>query len=159
MKSVLKLALLTRFGSGDRLARGRAPQKDGAGPAEPVIKVLFLGDQGHHRPADRAAQITPVLAGRGIDVTYTEKLGDLNPQTLARYDALLIYANITEIGPDQEKALLDYVTRRRRIRPGPLRVVLLPAIRPHTSRSSAPSFSGTARASSTPRSSIRRIRS
>ena len=91
-----------------------------------AIKVLFLGDQGHHRPADRAAQITPVLAGRGIDVTYTEKLGDLNPETLARYDALLIYANITEISPDQEKALLDYVERRRRLRPGPLRVVLLP---------------------------------
>ena len=73
------------------------------------IKVLFLGDQGHHRPADRAAQITPVLAGRGIDVTYTEKLGDLNPATLARYDALLIYANTTQISSDQEKALLDYV--------------------------------------------------
>ena len=50
-----------------------------------------------------------MLAGRGIDVTYTEKLGDLNPETLARYDALLIYANINEISPDQEKALLDYV--------------------------------------------------
>ncbi len=37
------------------------------------LSVLFLGDQGHHRPADRAAQITPVLAGRGIHVTYTEK--------------------------------------------------------------------------------------
>ena len=61
--------------------------------------MLFLGDQGHHRPADRAAQITPVLAGRGIDVTYTEKLDDLNAETLARYDALLIYANITEIEP------------------------------------------------------------
>jgi putative membrane-bound dehydrogenase-like protein len=77
--------------------------------AAPVIKVLFLGDQGHHRPADRAAQLTPVLAGRGINVTYTEKLADLNADTLARYDALLIYANINAIGPEQEKALLDYV--------------------------------------------------
>ena len=74
-----------------------------------TIKVLFLGDQGHHRPADRAAQITPALASRGIAVTYTEKLTDLNPETLARYDALLIYANTTEISRDQENALLNYV--------------------------------------------------
>ncbi len=82
----------------------------GARIPTPPIKVLFLGDQGHHHPADRAAQITPVLAGRGIDVTYTEKLDDLNPATLARYDALLVYANITGSEPEQEKALLDYVS-------------------------------------------------
>ena len=94
-------------------ARG-ATQPAGAGDARarpPAIKVLFLGDQGHHRPADRAAQITPVLAGRGIDVTYTEKLSDLNPATLARYDALVIYANSTAISPDQERSLLDYVDK------------------------------------------------
>jgi putative membrane-bound dehydrogenase-like protein len=73
------------------------------------LKVLFLGDQGHHRPADRAAQLTPVLAGRGIKLDYTEKLDDLNPATLARYDALLIYANSTFITREQEKALLEYV--------------------------------------------------
>ncbi len=74
-----------------------------------MLKVLFLGDQGHHQPADRAAQIIPVLAGRGINVTYTEKLADLNPENLAKFDALLIYANTTDIKPSQEKALLDYV--------------------------------------------------
>ncbi len=92
--------------------RGAVQPPGGAGQSpSPAIKVLFLGDQGHHRPADRAAQITPVLAGRGIDVTYTEKLGDLNPATLARYDALLIYANSTVISPEQEKALLEYVNK------------------------------------------------
>ena len=54
-------------------------------------------------------QIAPVLAGRGIEVTYTEKMSDLNPDTLSKYDALLIYANTTRISKDQEKALLDYV--------------------------------------------------
>ncbi|HWB11756.1 MAG TPA: PVC-type heme-binding CxxCH protein [Pirellulales bacterium] len=73
------------------------------------IGVLFLGDQGHHRPADRFRQIRPVLARRGIDVTYTENVGDLNPRTLAKYDAVLLYANIDRIEPDQERALLDYV--------------------------------------------------
>jgi putative membrane-bound dehydrogenase-like protein len=81
-----------------------APRPSGA----PLL-VLFLGDQGHHRPADRAAQIAPVLAGRGINVTYTERLADINLANLKRYDALLVYANITEITPEAEKALVDYV--------------------------------------------------
>ena len=42
-------------------------------------------------------------------MTYTERVDDLNPETLARYDALLIYANINAITPAQEKALIDYV--------------------------------------------------
>ena len=42
-------------------------------------------------------------------LTYTDQLSDLNPATLARYDALVIYANHTRISPEQEKALLDYV--------------------------------------------------
>ena len=83
----------------------------GTGPtsSRPALRVLFLGDRGHHRPADRAAQLKPVLASRGIDVTYTEKASDLNRETLAKYDALLIYANTESITPGQEKALLDYV--------------------------------------------------
>src|SRR4051812_10169912 len=84
-----------------------------AGPIAPVLasplSVLFLGDKGHHNPADRAAQIAPVLAGRGIAVTYTESVDDLNQTTLARYDALLVYANIDTLAPERAKALVDYV--------------------------------------------------
>jgi len=80
------------------------------GPGRP-LSVLFLGDRGHHRPADRAAQLTPVMAGRGIVVTYTEAVSDLNPATLARYDALIVYANIDAIAPEAATALLDYVAR------------------------------------------------
>ncbi len=89
-----------------------ADQEPGAGTNDgtPRLRALFLGDRGHHRPADRAAQLKPVLAGRGIDVTYTENVKDLNKETLAKYDALLIYANTESIAPEQEKALLDYVT-------------------------------------------------
>jgi putative membrane-bound dehydrogenase-like protein len=104
-----KLALLLALGLAVD-ARGSDEPKRGASASAPLIKVLFLGDGGHHRPADRAAQLIPVLAGRGINITYTEKVADLSPATLARYDALLIYANIIRIGPDQEQALLDYVT-------------------------------------------------
>ncbi len=103
MACTLTFALLLTVSS-TIFAQGDAGQA-AAGP----LKVLFLGDKGHHQPADRAAQITPVLAGRGIQITYTEKLSDLNRDTLSTYDALLIYANINDISPSQEKALLDYV--------------------------------------------------
>ncbi len=78
--------------------------------AEPTrLKVLFLGDGGHHQPAARFKQLQPVFAARGIDLTYTDKLDDLNATTLAGYDALIVYANHTKITPEQEKALLEYV--------------------------------------------------
>ncbi len=73
------------------------------------LRILFLGDNGHHRPADRFRQLAPVLAKRGIDLTYTDKTADLDPATLGKYDGLMIYANIERITPAQEKALLDYV--------------------------------------------------
>src|SRR5262245_37371159 len=83
------------------------PRSSAAEPAK--LKVLFLGDNGHHQPAARFKQLQPVFAARGIDMTYTEKLTDLNAKTLANYDALVVYANHDKITVDQEKALLDYV--------------------------------------------------
>ena len=47
-----------------------------ASAAEAPVKVLFLGDNGHHRPADRFAQLQPVLAPRGIELVYTDKVSD-----------------------------------------------------------------------------------
>lgn len=73
------------------------------------ISILFLGDRGHHEPAARFRQLQPVLASRGIELTYTEKVSDLNGETLAPYDGLIVYANSTELAPAQEKALLDFV--------------------------------------------------
>ncbi len=75
----------------------------------PTLKVLFLGDVGHHRPADRFAQLKPVMTKRGIELTYSDRVTDLNPKTLQKYDCLVVYANITRISPEQEKAMLDYV--------------------------------------------------
>src|SRR5262245_8221331 len=73
------------------------------------LKVLFLGDNGGHKPADRYRQLEPVLAGRGIELVYTDKADALSEKTLAAYDALIVYANTTRITPEQEKALLDFV--------------------------------------------------
>lgn len=81
-------------------------------PLPPVeIRGLFLGDEGHHKPAERFAQLEPVLRRHGIELVYTGSLDDLNPDNLSRYDLLLIYANHREISPEQEAALLDFVAR------------------------------------------------
>jgi len=73
------------------------------------IEVLFLGDNGHHRPVERVPQIMAALGPRGINFTYTDNLDDLNPETLSKYDALMLYANWDSIAPPQSKALLDFV--------------------------------------------------
>jgi len=74
-----------------------------------TIKLLFLGDHGHHQPAERFRQLQPVLAKHGLQLTYTDRTDALNPQLLDRYDGLIIYANTTRITPEQEKALLEFV--------------------------------------------------
>ena len=73
------------------------------------IKILFLGPKGGHDPEVRFKLLEPVLAKRGIELVYTGSVAALNPETLAKFDGLMIYANIDKITPDQEKALLDYV--------------------------------------------------
>ncbi|HVW01732.1 MAG TPA: PVC-type heme-binding CxxCH protein, partial [Planctomycetaceae bacterium] len=79
--------------------------------AEPAaLKLLFLGDNGHHRPADRFAELAPALAKRNIELKYTDDPDvALSADTLAKFDGLVLYANIDKITPPQEQALLDYV--------------------------------------------------
>ncbi len=77
--------------------------------AAPVLKILFLGDNGHHQPGVRLRTLAPAMLSRGIQLVYTEDIAALNHDNLKRYDGLLIYANIDEISSDHEKALLDYV--------------------------------------------------
>lgn len=87
---------------------GFAASSLGAAETAP-IRGLFLGDQGHHRPAERFPQLAPILAQRGIQLDYTEDVGVLAADRLAPYDVLVVYANIEKIAPEQEQALLDYV--------------------------------------------------
>lgn len=77
--------------------------------AEAPLKVLFLGDTGHHHPSERFAQLQPVLAPRGIELVYAENLSDLDPAVLTAYDALAVYANIDNLPPAAEAAILDFV--------------------------------------------------
>ncbi|MCA9149513.1 MAG: ThuA domain-containing protein, partial [Planctomycetales bacterium] len=82
----------------------------GVSAAEP-LKVMFLGDRGHHVPRQRFAQLMPVFSARNIDLTYTENMSDLNSETLGQYQAVMLYANIDNIDESQEAALLDYVNQ------------------------------------------------
>ena len=77
--------------------------------ADEKLKLLFLGDNGHHQPTRRFQQLAPVMQKRGIELKYTDEMASLNLETLNRYDGLIVYANIDRIEPDQAKALLDYV--------------------------------------------------
>ena len=73
------------------------------------VELLFLGDQKGHKPSLRFRIIEPVMAERGIKLSYTEDVDKLNAQSLSKYDGLVLYANIDTIKPLQAKALLDYV--------------------------------------------------
>jgi uncharacterized protein len=73
------------------------------------LKILFLGDRGHHKPAERYRQLAPELSKRKIELSYTEETAALSAKTLANYDGLIVYANIDAITKDQEAALLEYV--------------------------------------------------
>ena len=78
--------------------------------AEPKpLTVLFLGDSGHHAPRARFNQLQPVFQARGITLTYTEKVTDLNLENLNKYDGLMIFANHVDWQLENEKALLEYV--------------------------------------------------
>lgn len=73
------------------------------------ITILFLGDQGHHRPAERFLDLQPALASRGISLVFKADANALNSDKLYDYDGILVYANIEYITPKQEAALLAYV--------------------------------------------------
>jgi uncharacterized protein len=75
-----------------------------------AIEVLFLGHNSkHHDSARFEPMLTSAIESEGFHFTYTAEPADLNTPTLAKYDALMIYANHTAITPEQEKALLDFV--------------------------------------------------
>ncbi len=73
------------------------------------LKLLFMGDNGHHRPSERFHELAPVLEARGIELKYTDRMEDLTAETLAGFDGLVLYANIDKIEDAQAKAVLDYV--------------------------------------------------
>jgi len=73
------------------------------------LRVLFLGDNGHHQPTRRAKELLPVLAKNGIDLFYTDSRDDLNSAELGRYHAVMLYNNHVAVSDPQIAALLSFV--------------------------------------------------
>ena len=74
------------------------------------VEILFLGHAiEHHNSRVYMPILASALTSSGINITYTEKVEDLNPENLALYDGVIIYGNHENRFPEQEKALLDYV--------------------------------------------------
>lgn len=74
------------------------------------MEVLFLGhDSEHHNSEEFLPYLASSLTPKGINFSYNESPTCLTKDNLAKYDALMIYANHDEIKPSQERALLDFV--------------------------------------------------
>ncbi|MDR7128624.1 putative membrane-bound dehydrogenase-like protein [Algoriphagus sp. 4150] len=73
-------------------------------------EVLFLGHASeHHNSRLYAPWLATALFASGINITYTEKLEDLNKNNLAKYDGLVIYANHDVLSKEQEAAMKNFV--------------------------------------------------
>jgi putative membrane-bound dehydrogenase-like protein len=74
------------------------------------VEILVLGHESEHHNSEKLMMYlgTPLFQ-KGINLTYTTDLNDLNKTTLNNYDGLMIYANHDSISPVQEKALKEYV--------------------------------------------------
>ncbi len=57
------------------------------------LEVLFLGDDGHHKPIERYRVLKQAVGPQGINLTYYENLAGLTREKLQQYDALIVYAN------------------------------------------------------------------
>lgn len=73
------------------------------------LRVLFLGDRGHHQPEARLHQVYGELGRARIAVDYEEKVEALSAERLALYDVLMVYANHLEIDPATEAAIAAWV--------------------------------------------------
>jgi len=73
-------------------------------------EVLFLGNKGkHHDSGKYAPWLAISLFKKGVNLTYTVDLNDLNAENLAKYDGLVIYANHDSLSPAQEQAMKGFV--------------------------------------------------
>jgi putative membrane-bound dehydrogenase-like protein len=102
-----------------------------AAAAEAPLKVLFLGDAGHHRPADRFAQLQPVLAPAAVyidDPAMTKPAPGLKPFEYQPAKVPFYAPGGTRKGDDQittmQKPLDPEESRKHAITPEGFRVEL-----------------------------------
>lgn len=75
------------------------------------VEVLFFGDDAYHHPLERYRMLKEVAGHRGLHLTYEKRMEALTPETLARYDVLLVYANHQAITPAQLDAVREFIER------------------------------------------------
>ncbi len=109
--AVLAAAGLSLFAQSPRPAAPRSARAAAASAGRP-IKVLFLApeEETPHDPVKMLSAISPVLARRGIQLTYATKLLEgVDSARLAYYDAVVVYGDKLTLTAPQEKALTDFV--------------------------------------------------
>jgi len=57
------------------------------------LRILWLGDDGHHKPIGCYRVLKQVFGPKGIDMTFIEDLTKITPERLNQYDVLIVYAN------------------------------------------------------------------
>jgi putative membrane-bound dehydrogenase-like protein len=74
------------------------------------LELLFLGHASKHHNSDVLASImSKEYFKKGINITYTSNINDLNEKTLKPYDGLILYANYDTISASHATALLNFV--------------------------------------------------
>ena len=74
------------------------------------LELLFLGHESkHHNSEELASILSRQYFKKGINITYTTNINDLNEKTLKPYDGLILYANYDTISKDHAAVLLDFV--------------------------------------------------
>jgi putative membrane-bound dehydrogenase-like protein len=74
------------------------------------VEILVLGHESEHHNSEKLMMyLATPLFQKGINLTYTTDVNDLNADKLNNYDGLMIYANHEKITPEQESALKSYV--------------------------------------------------
>ena len=97
---------------GATASQGRSATARPAPQAGRPIRILFLGqdEERPHNPTKVFPLLAAPMARRGIQLTYASTPAEaLTAARLGHYDALMLYGNHTEITPEQEKALADFV--------------------------------------------------
>ena len=78
------------------------------------LNVLFLGGGGGgpetaHNGRINHHKLIPDFLRSGIEMTYSDNLNDLNPQTLANYEAVILYIGARNDKPERILALISFV--------------------------------------------------
>lgn len=81
----------------------------GAHAQSAPVRLLFLGDHGHHEPQARAEAATAAWAAEGIALRYADDTAQLDGALLAEYDCVLVYNNTDLLAPPREAALIRFV--------------------------------------------------